>query len=283
MRTREILTVEEALALVRALGLRLIAGAADTPSADPPADDPPPAPDPPADPPPPDPAEQNARLREENARLQGELTGLRAQQPTSTTPAEAKTPPLTAEAIETAFAASQISDARRIQLHSQVAVDAALRTRDEKDARARPMRTAADKLAGYVTKYPDLSVRGSALLTKVSAEMAGVVAEFGFAAEDPRAQVLAVERVVGSHRLGGGDGMDGRDVERRRTPTGGAGSGPAGSGGRGGGTPDPLKEVERLYPEQIRFWQKLGYSEKERRAEAPLVLTRRARRVARTA
>ena len=272
-------TFDEMLAWLRARGLRPIAGASDEPPADPSGDPPAdPSSAPPTDPPQPAPEELLAKERERAARLEGELAALRTQKATPAKPAEDTKAPLTAEAIETAFAASQISDAQRIQLHSQVAVDAALRTRDEKDARERPLRSAADKLAGYVTKYPDLSVRGSELLAKVSAELPGVIADFGFDAEDPRAQVLAVERVVGGHRLGGGGGVeDRREFERRRTPTGGAGSGPAGDGGRGTKS-DPLKDVEKLYPDQVRFWDRLHYSEEQRRGEAPLVLARRARR-----
>ncbi len=68
------------------------------------------------------------------------------------------------------------------------------------------------------------------------------------------------------------------EFQRRKIPTGGTGGGPAAGGGNAGGKTDPVAEVERLYPDQAQYWNRMGYSKAEREAEAPFVLRRRAMR-----
>lgn len=267
---------DELLRKAKHLGVRPISGGSGDPDPDP-EPDPEPTPDPEPDPEPdpqPEPDEAS-RLREENARLRGELDGLKAQPRPETKNATKTVADIEAE-IEAAYAAGQITDFQRIQRHAALVADVRDQERAKRDALERPVRNAETKLAAYVEKYPDLNVVGSELHGKVMRELRGVVEDFGFPREDPRAQVLAVERVVGGHRLGGG--MDGKEITRRKTPTGGTGGG--GQGGDGDGTrkPDPLKDVERLYPDQVAYWDRMGMSREDRAAEAPLVLARRGAR-----
>ncbi len=245
-----------------------------------------------------DPAAENARLREENARLAGELSGLRTQ-PRHAEPAQRRVETmtlaqvdenadtLTADELATAASSiakkiddSEIAAGYGARLLGRLEAVRFARQRDARDAATRPIRNAETKLAAHLEKYPELKRAGSELHGKVMAELATVADEFGFDRGDPRAQVIAVERVVGGHHLGGG--MNGREIARRRTPTGGVGAGAGGDGG-GGGTKDPVKEVERLYPDQMTYWRRMGYSADDMKAEAPLVLQRRAAGRRRTA
>lgn len=280
---------EDAMAQVLALGLPLIAGASDDPPADPPLDPPadPPT-DPPADPPPPTIEERLVQERERAARLEGELAALRAQPKPPAAPNKDRTLDeltaeeldVTASKIEQQIDAGEITAGRGARILGQIEAARGARLREARETRERPLRTAEGKLAEQIRKHPELRQAGSDLLTKVTAELPAVEEEFGFGPDDPRAQLIAVERIVG--RLGGGSGMDGREFARRNAPTGGVGTGPAGGGDRRV-TTDPVAEVEKLYPDQARYWDRLGYSADERKREAPLVLARRGRRVARTA
>ena len=229
-------------------------------------------------------ADDTARLREDRARLEGENAALRA---SASRPAKSDQPrrieDLTpAEIEQTATEIAGQIDAGTLTASQGARALARLealrldKERGEREARERPVRRATEHVASYIGRYPDIGQAGSELHGKVIAELRGVTEDFGFTVDDPRAHVLAIERVVGGHKLGGG--MDDRERMRRRVPVGGAGSG--GGGGDQGGEkkPDPVKEVERLYPDQLTYWNNMGYSAADRAGEAPIVLARRGAR-----
>lgn len=233
-------------------------------------------------------ADDLARLREENARLSGEVAALRTPpkpadkgQPRrleDLTPAEIEQTATEIAGQIDAGALSSSQGARALARLEALRLD---RERQERETRDRPIRRAQERVAEYIGRYADLGQAGSELHGKVIAELRGVIEDFGFAADDPRAHALAIERVVGGHKLGGG--MDDRERMRRRVPVGGAGPGGGGHEPETGKKPDPVKEVERLYPDQATYWKNMHYSAADMAAEAPLVLQRRAARRLRTA
>jgi hypothetical protein len=278
-------TFDAALAEVKRLGLHPIAGGDGSPDPEP---APEPEPDPQPDPEPePDHVAELARLREENARLQGEIAGRAAAPPPAPPkPATQRTlDDMSVDELDRARAeveakidTGDLTASRGASLLGEIAAVRREKLRDARDAAQAPLRAAETKLRDYIGKYPDLGRKGSELLGKVAAELPDVVQTFGFSADDPRAQVIAVERVVAGPRLGGGSVTD---LARRKIPVGGAGSGPAGGAGATS-KPDPVKEVEKLYPDQVAYWDRMHYTPQQRAEEAPFVLQRRARRIRQT-
>lgn len=213
---------------------RPISGGSDAPVDELPFADAPPADAPPVVEPPAPTAEADAaRLREENARLAGENRVLRETRrdppPPATTPV-APVDPHAAEfaAIERAFAAGDISDAQRtmrlgalgaeatLAKHAAEALEAQVRTRDEQ-ARARSSQT----IAVYLQRRPGLSDPNGPEMQRVRPHLHAVAEEFGLDTEDPRAQVIALERTYGP--LNRSPHVDPREFERRRHAGGGGG------------------------------------------------------------
>lgn len=233
------------------------------------------------------PADDLARLREENARLSGEVAALRtppkpadkgARRLEDLTPVEIEQ---TATEIAGQIDAGTLSASQGARALARLEALRLDQERHQRETANRPVRRAQERVAEYIGRYADLAQAGSELHGKVIAELRGVMEDFGFAADDPRAHVLAIERVVGGHKLGGG--MDDRERMRRRVPVGGAGPGGGGPETETGKKPDPVKEVERLYPDQMVYWKNMNYSAADMAAEAPLVLSRRGARRLRTA
>ena len=208
------------------------------------------------------------RERADRLRLEGENKALRE---AATRPPAEESRPLTREDVESQFAAGQITEAQRIDLIADLRVQSTLATRDAQEAANRPRALAADRLDTYLTKYPDLNVPGSDLLAKVTAEMRDL-ATMGLDPQDVRTQLIATERVVGGHQLGGG--MNGREFNRGKIPTGGAGGGTGGGAGGPGVKKDPLAHVPKA---QIEYWKTRGYTKEQMEAEAPFVTPRPAR------
>ena len=209
-------------------------------------------------------AELRAQERERGARLEGELLAERRARAEAGTSGPKRPEDLTAAELDEAGVAIEndatLTEGQKIRGLARVEALKIDRTRREREEKARPIVNAERKLDEYIDKYPDLNIRGSELLRKVSAEAGRLVRELGLADNDPRTQLLAVEHVVGGHQLGGGAG---REFARRRIPVGGAGAG--GGDGAGGGKPDPLKSIPKW---QIDHWTGLGYTQAEMEAEA---------------
>lgn len=242
---------------------RVIAGGVD--ESDAAVEETPPPETPPAEtPPPPDPAAEAARLREENARLRGENTALREtrREPPPAAPPTPPDDPIAAEyeEIQKDFAAGKFSDDERTFRLGRLGTKAELARRDA-DERATQVRQRDDqartqsgqKIAVYLEKHPGLADASGPEMQRVLPHLRAVTEEFGFAATDPRAQVLALERAYGP--INRSAHVDTREFERRRHP-----------GGGGGGTfgeepPAPVKPpshgerlFNRLLPEYQRFY-----------------------------
>ncbi len=227
---------------------------------------------------------ETARLREHAARLEGEIAALRAAPPPKSTSGAAPRNPADmsvaeldemAATVQAEIDAGSVTPGAGLRALGRIEAHRLDRERQAREATERPIRTATKKLDEYISRYPDLKQTGSDLLTKVRRELNGVTEEFGFDITDPRAQLIAVERVVGGHKMGG---TDASEIARRKTPVGGTGGGAGGEGGGDVRKPDPLKEIEKLYPDQIRHWERIGYSRQEMLDEAPYVLARRGTR-----
>lgn len=207
-------------------------------------------------------ADDVATLRERTARLEGELAALRRPAPES--PKDKADRPIedfsiaeldqAATDVEAKLDAGTLTNTQAMRLFGRIEAARLQRQRDDNDARARPIRKATEKLEGYLDKYPDLREPRSELMGKVRVQIRDVVDELGFSADDPRVQVIAVERVVRGHQMGG----DGREFRRRQVPTGGASGGGAGSGSGGGDgrRVDPLKGVPQSV---VDYWQSHGW------------------------
>jgi len=261
--------IDNGFLLANGVRIPIISGGAgdtevDDPPADPPVDDDPPA-DPPADPAADARAEAD-RERAERLRLEGEVRALREK---TNGPGQPPSFEDRQRAIEQDFASGKLTEAQRIDKLADLRVDQRLSERDAAAAQAKPVEVAGERLDALLTQYPDLNTPGSELLTKVSAQLRDL-AGLGFDPKDVRTQLLATERVVGGHRMGGGTG---REFHRQRTPTGGHGGHGGGNGGDGG-KPDPLKHVPKA---QVDHWKALGYTRDQMIAEAPYVKARPAR------
>lgn len=178
-----------------------------------------------------------AQLREEKARLEGEVAALRRLTAASTTPAaERKLDDLTPAELDTLatewegkIEAGEITAGRGARILGRIEATRLDRERQEQDRLDRPRRLADDKLRTFLAKYPALADNASDLVAKVREELVDAIAITGFDAKDPRPWLIAVERVVGGHTPGGLPSMpDASEHARRRIPVGGGG-GPGGS------------------------------------------------------
>lgn len=196
-----------------------------------------PTPDPQPDPTPtPDPEPQAAvavldeatvQLREDRARLEGENAALRSR------PVEPPKPPPTADDvqkyIQQQFELGEINDAQRITALANLVAEEKREQWRREDAERESIRRAEEDMEGFVAEYPDLALAGSPLLAKVQTEVSALQRRnpSKFNPKDIRDQLLAVERVVGGHKLGGpvAPRPSDREFERVRRPTGGLGGG----------------------------------------------------------
>lgn len=209
-------------------------------------------------------AQEVERLRLENARLEGELAARREQpRPEPATPVQTYADRY--NDINARREAGNLTDLQFAAMVADVRFEERRAAERRQEAIDAPERAAAEDLAGYVTKHPDLAVRGSDLIRKVEAELARRQVRYGDDPTSKRAQLAAVEAVVGGHHLGGGT-VDNREFNRRRATPGGGG-GPAAEPETAGKT-DPLKNI---HPEQMEQWKRMGYTRKEMEAEAPFV------------
>ena len=165
--------------------------------------------------------EEVQRLREENARLSGRLEQAERQPKPEAKPAKSFADYYTE--INAAREAGTINDLQFAAAVADVRYEerrAAERAREERDA---PEAAAAEDLAAYVAKYPDLADPASELLGKVKAELARRRERYRHDPNSKQVQLAAVEAVVGGHRLGGGT-VDQRELDRRRRPGSGGGT-----------------------------------------------------------
>jgi hypothetical protein len=179
--------------------------------------------------------EATVQLREDKARLEGENAALRAR---PTEPAKPAAVQLTAAMVQKAFEDGAIDDAQRITALADLRFEEKYEQRRRVDAERESLRVAEETLDGYVTDYPERGQKGSQLLAKVQTELRALRArDPRIDPDDIRHQLLAVERVVGGHKLGGGSVAPSpphREFERVRRPT----------GGFGGGAPTPERQKD---------------------------------------
>ncbi len=236
--------------------LRAIAGGADAPPAESDVEIPPAELTPPAEPPAPPADEAFTRLREENARLRGEVAVLREPRPPVPAPVTPPTDPdaVALEAIENDFAAGRISEAARTMRLGALGAKTTL-DRHAAETRETALRQrSGQRVAAYLARIPGLNDASGAEMAKVIPHLREVVEEFGLEATDLRAQALALERTFGP--LDRRPPVDTREFERRRHPAGGGGGGTFGEE-----PPTPAKSkstgerlFENLLPEFQQFY-----------------------------
>ena len=236
--------------------LRAIAGGADAPPAEPELEAPPAEPIPPAEPPAPPADEAMTRLREENARLRGEVAALREPRPAATPTAPPPADPHAAEleAIERDFASGQISEAVRTMRLGALGAKTTL-DRHAAETRETALRQrSGQRVAAYLARIPGLNDASGAEMAKVIPHLREVVEEFGLDATDLRAQALALERTFGP--LDRRPSVDTREFERRRHPAGGGGGGTFGEEPAAPAKPKSTGErlFENLLPEYQQFY-----------------------------
>lgn len=184
-----------------------------------------------------DSAAELQKLREQNASLKGELSGLRETRvapPASTV--TVPEPMETVDGVEAAFVKGEITDSQRIRLLSRIEVREQTAQEDASRRQQDTARKTNEKLAGYVEKYPALKDRSSPLLQKVSDELR-TMAESGLDPQDVRMQVLAVEKVIARATTT----QDPEEFNRRRIPVGGGG----GASGNDGLAPRKPQENQK--------------------------------------
>jgi hypothetical protein len=210
--------------------------------------------------PPPDPL---ATLREQNARLEGELAALRAQvttpaRPEPTRPQEYATP----EEVEAAYQRGDLLEWQRQAWHGRVQARLVQAHTAEETRRADVQRRQSADLAAIQGRHPDLMRPGSELYQKVSAEYQRLV-ERG-SPPDAATGLVAAENVVGR--------ASGRDWSRRAVPSG--------AGGPMGGAPSavPSQGYADVPGDVIAYWRKTGATEDDLKAYASDWRAKQARR-----
>jgi hypothetical protein len=205
-----------------------ISGGSDT-DVDEPLVDQPPVEETPAPPPVPPVPDEAARLREENARLRGQVDVL-STRPAAPPPPPPVVDPIAAEyeTIERDFAAGNVSEAARTMRLGQLGArsELARHAREERETQARTREEHSRQrgnhtIGGYIEKYPSLRDPNSPEMARVMPALRAVSEEFDWPIEDPRAQALALERTYGP--LTRSPLVDTREFERRRHPGGGGG------------------------------------------------------------
>lgn len=206
---------------------------------------------------PPSPDEQMQQLREENARLQGQVSALSrppaAPASTSDATRRAALESLTPELIEQSFAKGEIDDAGRIRLHAQLEA----RKMRAEDEERRSLDEANAELGRYMTEHPDLTRPGTPLLNEVGAELrTWSRLNPRLDPSDPRTQVLVTKAVL--ERKGNRvPAPDPREYNRLRIPVGSVGS-PAAAAPGPEATPKKSKGEAlwaKLTPDAKLFYQ----------------------------
>ena len=133
----------------------------------------------------------------------------------------------TLDDVEAAFSRGDILDAERIDLRQDIRL-----AQQAAESRARAtITTAQERLDAHVAANPDLAKAGSDLIKAVTAEL-GSLRDLGYDPRDVRAQVVAVEKVLGKGAVVAKEVPN--EYARRAIPVGGAGG--------GGGTDEPKKK-----------------------------------------
>ena len=203
------------------------------------------APETPAEESSPDPVALLEQERAERLRLEGETRRLQAELEAATRPAPAPKDPLTADEVQRALDAGEVTQGQALRLFAKIeGRAAALETEREREDQA-ALRRANAKIAAAVVAYPALKDRNSPLMRQVDEALRVVERDEGMNPEDPRAQALALERVVGR---GKGAEVDDREYDRLRRSGGVGGFGNADDDGRGG-RPQPTAKSkgERIW------------------------------------
>ena len=193
----------------------------------------------------PDLAAQLESERAERLRLEGETRRLHAEVDAAARPAPTPKDPLTADEVQRALDAGEITQGQALRLFAKIeGRNAALDLDRERDDQA-ALRRANATIAAAVGAYPELKDRQSPLMRRVAEELQVVQTDYGMNPEDPRAQALALERVVGR---GKGADVDDREYDRLRRSGGVGGFGSADDDGRGGPRkPEPKSKGERIF------------------------------------
>ena len=213
--------------------------------------DPPPAEMPPADPPPPTADEQVAALREENAHLRGQVETLAAPPPRSDPPAALTTPTTivaahaagrlnyadAASAIDGLYTAGHATDRERVEAIADLRTEQKLRERDHVRARDQVDGEVKGRMRHLMEQHPELRVATSALMQDVVRELADLE-RLGYAPDELRTQVVAIERVTGRPAP-----PSVHDYSRRRIPAGGAPG--------GGAPPEPTRPADKSRGQQL--------------------------------
>lgn len=212
-----------------------------------PDQDTPPQDQPSPDSPLPDPVAQLDQERAERLRLEGENRQLRDQLTAKPRePAKPEPAGLTAEEVEKALQGGEITQAQAMRLLARIESRQAAQEHEAERTQQDALARATTKISRYVSQNPELKDRNSPLMRRVAQELRLVEADYGMNPEDPRAQALAIERVVGP-RPGGDTVQDEREYERLRR-SGGLGGFDAGeAGGRRPHEPQPKSKGERIF------------------------------------
>ena len=214
-------------------------------SATPPAptSEPTPAPDPVVQ-------EREARIRAEARAqtLEEELARARAAKPLE---AEAPPKPYTAADVQAAFDKGDITDAQRIQYLARLEAQAETARQDARQREVGQQQTVGGKIDAYLSRYPDLKVAGSALVTEVWDVVQTLATEEGLDPQDKRTHLRALVE-----RFGPLKGAHMALPAQRKIPVGTSyGTPPRREPREGSPSADPLKDV----PEHIKAaWVRLG-------------------------
>lgn len=231
--------------------------------------------------------DEATKLREENARLKGLVEGIQTVRPASAAEVPAPiqwTPQLIRQAYEQGITLMngqqvQITDDERITLLARL--EAQRMTAEQEEQRT--VDAAHETVSAYVAKYPDLGVRGSALLSEVSAQ----IDEWRrrnprLDPQDIRTQAMAVEVVLARKGAPVAGSSSAHEFSRRRVSAAGAAGGSVSTSADGNTRKaDPLAGVPKA---TVDYWQEHGWipddAAKKRYADRYAVQQARRRRPA---
>lgn len=208
-------------------------------------------------------AEEEARAERE-ARIAAEA---RAKALEETKKADEKPKRYTAEQVQKAVEAGQITQAEAMdyvaETKAQAAAEAVERRRLERERAERPVSEAQREMADYLEAKPGLRDKSDPKFNEVARVYQELTGRYGMA-DNLVTEVLALRQVYGP-ASGLRASREVREMTREAADLHAETAAGGGTGGKGGNNADPLAKVPKRY---VEFWTKRGFSRDEMVKEA---------------